>query len=208
MGSLRKILIIVALAIATSVAITWALRTFSPVAVPLPQPTTSGTPLIGGPFTLVASNGETVTDQTYRGKWALIFFGYTFCPDVCPTTLNNMTVALEKLGSEATKVQPLFITIDPARDTRDVLTEYLKSFDPRILGLTGAQAQIDRVVKEYRIYVAQQKSETDDKNYLISHSGYLYLMSPEGKFVNVIQGSEDGEAIAAWLRKEMTRSKR
>lgn len=209
MGSLRKLLIIVALAIATSVAITWALQTVSRVNVPLtPKSTTSGTAAIGGPFALVATNGEVVTDQTYRGKWALIFFGYTFCPDVCPTTLNNMTVALETLGSEAAKIQPIFITIDPARDTRSVLTEYLKSFDPRILGLTGTQAQIDRVVKEYRIYVAQQKSETDDKDYLISHSGYLYLMSPNGKFVNVIQGSEDGEAIVAWLRKEMTRSKR
>ena len=94
MRSLRKFLIIVALAISTSVAIAWALRTISPVTMPLPKPTTSGTPLIGGPFTLVATNGEVVSDQTYLGKWALIFFGYTFCPDVCPTTLNNMGVAI------------------------------------------------------------------------------------------------------------------
>ncbi|KIZ40081.1 MULTISPECIES: SCO family protein [Rhodopseudomonas] len=207
MRSLRKFLIIVALAIATSVAIAWAWRTISPVTPPLPKPTTSGTPLIGGPFTLVATNGEVVSEKTYLGKWALIFFGYTFCPDVCPTTLNNMTVALEKLGSDAVKIQPMFITIDPARDTRDVLSEYLKSFDSRILGLTGTQAQIDRVVKEYRIYVAQQKSGTDDRDYLVSHSGYLYLMSPTGKFVSVIQGSEDGEAIASWLRKEISRSR-
>ncbi|MFH1344101.1 MAG: SCO family protein [Pseudomonadota bacterium] len=174
---------------------------------PLPKPTTSGAAAIGGPFTLVATNGEVVTDRTYRGKWVLIFFGYTFCPDVCPTALSNMTVAMEKLGSEAAKLQPLFITVDPERDTRDVLTEYLKSFDPRIVGLTGTQAQIGGIVREYRVYVAQQKSEASDKEYLISHSGYIYLMNPEGKFVNVIRGGEDGESIAASLRREMSGSR-
>ena len=118
-----------------------------------------------------------------------------------------MTVAMEKLGSEAAKLQPLFITVDPERDTRDVLTEYLKSFDPQIVGLTGTQAQIGVVVREYRVYVAQQKSEASDKEYLISHSGYIYLMNPEGKFVNVIRGGEDGESIAASLRREMSGSR-
>jgi cytochrome oxidase Cu insertion factor (SCO1/SenC/PrrC family) len=176
------------------------------IQVPAPRITTSGTAAIGGPFTLAATNGGNVTDQTYRGKWLLIFFGYTFCPDVCPTTLNSISVALEKLGADADKLQPLFVTVDPQRDTREVMTEYLKSFDPRIIGLTGPQDQVDRVVKEYRVYVAQQKSETEgDDNYLVSHSAYIYLMDPQGKFVNVIQGSEDGEQIAAWLRKQMAR---
>jgi protein SCO1/2 len=161
-----------------------------------------GLAAIGGPFTLVSTKDGNVTNQAYRGKWLLIFFGYTFCPDVCPTALNNISVALEKLGSEADKLQPLFVTVDPQRDTREVLADYLKSFDPRIVGLTGTQAQIDAVIKEYRVYALLQTSDAGD-NYLVSHSAYIYLMDLQGKFVNVIQGSEDGEEIAAWLRKQM-----
>ena len=162
---------------------------------------TSGAAAIGGPFALVATSGETVTDQTYRGRWLLIFFGYTSCPDACPTALNNISVALETLGPDAIELQPLFVTVDPRRDTPDVMTEYMKSFNSRILGLTGTQAEIDRVIKEYRIYVAAEKTEGDD--YLISHSAYIYLMDPQGTFVNVIQGNEAGERVAAWIRKEM-----
>src|SRR5712691_5434142 len=92
---------------------------------------TTGKATIGGPFALASTNGESVSDQSYRGKWLLVFFGYTFCPDVCPTSLNNLSVALEALGSEANALQPLFITVDPQRDTREVLTDYLKSFDSR-----------------------------------------------------------------------------
>ena len=194
------IAIVLALAAAGALGVAWV----SLVEVPAPKVATSGTAAIGGPFTLVSTNDGNVTDQTYRGKWLLIFFGYTFCPDACPTALNNISVALEKLGVDAGKLQPLFVTVDPQRDTREVLAEYLKSFDSRIIGLTGPQDQIDRVVKEYRVYVASQKSETQgDDNYLVSHSAYIYLMDPQGKFVNVIQGSEAGEEIAAWLRKQM-----
>ena len=163
----------------------------------------TGTPAIGGPFALVSTNGESVTDQSFHGKWMVIFFGYTFCPDLCPTALANLSTALEKFGSDTARLQPLFITVDPQRDTREAIANYLKSFDPRIVGLTGTQAQIDQVIHEYRVYVAADKSEKRGDDYLVSHSGYLYLMDPQGKFVNVIQGSEDGEAIAAWLRKEM-----
>ena len=194
------IAIVLTLAAAGALGAAWV----SLVEAPAPKVATSGTAAIGGPFTLVSTNHGSVTDQTYRGKWLLIFFGYTFCPDACPTALNNISVALEKLGADAGKLQPLFVTVDPQRDTREVLAEYLKSFDSRIVGLTGSQDQIDRVVKEYRVYVASQKSETQgDDNYLVSHSAYIYLMDPQGKFVNVIQGSEAGEEIAAWLRKQM-----
>ena len=194
------IAIVLTLAAAGALGAAWV----SLVEAPAPKVATSGTAAIGGPFTLVSTNDGNVTDQTYRGKWLLIFFGYTFCPDACPTALNSISVALEKLGVDAGKLQPLFVTVDPQRDTREVLAEYLKSFDSRIVGLTGSQDQIDRVVKEYRVYVASQKSETQgDDNYLVSHSAYIYLMDPQGKFVNVIQGSEAGEEIAAWLRKQM-----
>src|SRR5258708_33310118 len=196
------IAIVLALAAVGAFGAAWV----SLLAIPVPRVVTSGTAAIGGPFTLVSTNGEQVTEQRYRGKWLLIFFGYTFCPDVCPTALNNISVALENLGADAGKLQPLFVTVDPQRDTREVMRDYLKSFDSRIIGLTGPQDQIDLVVKEYRVYAAPQKSETEgDDNYLVSHSAYVYLMDPQGKFVNVIQGSESGEEIAAWLRKQMVR---
>lgn len=166
----------------------------------------TGTPAIGGPFTLVSTNGESVTDQTFRGKWLLIFFGYTSCPDLCPTALANVSVALEKFGPDTGRLQPLFITVDPQRDTREVMADYLKSFDARIVGPTGTQTQIDQVTKEYRVYVALDKSEKGTDDYPVSHSGYLYLMDPKGTFVDVIEGKEDGDAIAAWLRKQMTSS--
>lgn len=209
----KPLILVLALVVVVALATVGALLLVKPV----PQTSTSGsavigktirtgTALIGGPFALISTHGENVTDQTYRGKWLLIYFGYTFCPDACPTALTNIGVALEKLGPDASKLQPLFITVDPQRDTRDVMANYLKSFDPRILGLTGTRDQIDSVVKEYRIYVASQKSSTGGDEYLVSHSAYLYLMDPEGKFVNVIQGNEFGDDIAAWLRKEMNLS--
>ncbi len=206
MKRLPRLLIIAALAVASSLAISWAWRVMDSTPRPLPRTTTSGTAAIGGPFTLVATNGESVTDQSFHGKWLLIFFGYTSCPDLCPTALANVSVALEKFGSDAGRIQPLFITVDPQRDTRDVMANYLKSFDARILGLTGTLAQIDVVTREYRVYVALDKSERGGDDYLVSHSAYLYLMDPSGKFVSVIQGNEDGDAIVAWLREKMARS--
>ena len=107
--------------------------------------TTTSAVTIGGPFALIAPDGTTVTEQTFRGKWLLVYFGYTFCPNTCPMTLNEIATALEKLGTDATKMQPLFITVDPQRDTREVLEQYTRSFDPRIVGLTGSPQQIDAV---------------------------------------------------------------
>ena len=193
------ILIAVAFAVGAALTLDGVMR--RPVS--RPEAATTGKAAIGGPFTLVATNGQTVSDQTYRGKWLLIFFGYTFCPDICPTTLANISVALKTLGSEASNLQPLFITIDPERDTAKVLADYLTSFDPRVIGLTGAKSQIDNVIKEYHVYVERQEHAGGDEDYLVSHSGYIYLMDPRGQFVNVIPGSVPGEQIAAWLRKQM-----
>ncbi len=165
--------------------------------------TTSGTAAIGGPFTLVATDGQMVTDRTYRGKWLLIYFGYTSCPDACPTALNSMSVALEKLGSRAGEFQPLFVTVDPQRDTRDVVANYLTSFDSRIVGLTGSEDQIASVIKTYRLYVSREKSDSPGKDYSVSHSSFLYLKDPQGAFVSVIHSDATGEEIATRLRKEM-----
>src|SRR5216684_2874011 len=209
----RLLILVLALIAAGALAVVGVLRVMGPA----PRTLTSGsavvgkamrtgTAAIGGPFTLVSTNGENVTDQSFRGKWLLIFFGYTSCPDLCPTALANVSAALEKFGPDTSQLQVLFITVDPQRDTRELMAKYLKSFDARILGLTGTQAQINGVTKNYRVYVALDKSEKGGDDYLVSHSAYLYLMDPTGKFVNGIQGNEDGDAIAAWLRKETNRS--
>ena len=160
--------------------------------------TASGTALIGGPFSLIAADGSAVSDRTYRGKWQIIYFGYTYCPDACPVALTKLSLALEKLGADASKLQALFITVDPERDTQQVLSEYLKSFDSRIVGLTGSKAQIDDVAKEFRVYVAPQKTDGDD--YLVDHGAYAYVVNPQGKFANVIAGDAAGAEMAKKLR--------
>jgi protein SCO1 len=160
---------------------------------------------IGGPFTLTAPDGTTVTDQTYRGKWLLVYFGYTFCPDSCPTTLNEIASALEKLGADAVKLKPLFITIDPQRDTREVLEQYTQSFDPRIVGLTGSPQQIDAVTQGYGAYAARHKTGPGSEDYVMDHSTYLYVMDPGGKFVRAFDADTSGDRIADALRKLMAR---
>ena len=159
----------------------------------------SGTALVGGPFTLTRTDGKTVTDQDFRGKWMMVFFGYTSCPDACPTALNNMGVALQKLGQNADKLQPLFITVDPHRDTAETMSAYLESFDSRIIGLTGTQAQIDDVVKRYRVHVKLYTEQ--GQNYLVDHTSYFYIMGPNGKFVDVIDGGTPGEQLADEIRR-------
>jgi len=154
----------------------------------------------GGPFSLIDGSGATVTDQTYRGKWELVFFGYTYCPDLCPTTLNTISDALAALGPLADKVQPLFITIDPKRDTQAVMRDYVKNFDPRIVGLTGSPEAIAAVAKEYKIYYAVHRTGDGPDDYLMDHSGFVYLMDPAGRFVRVLSGETAARAMADKLR--------
>jgi protein SCO1 len=164
----------------------------------------TSSPGVGGPFALMATDGKTVTDQTYRGKWLLIYFGYTFCPDACPTALTNMSAALDKLGPEAADLQPLFITVDPQRDTREAMADYMKSFDARIVGLTGTEQEIASVAQAYRVYYAPQKTAGDE--YLVDHSTAIYLMNPAGKFVRVFAGDLSGDQMADQLRKWMNQT--
>jgi len=146
----------------------------------------------------VTADGSTVTDQTYRGKWMLVYFGYTFCPDVCPTTLNAVAQALSKLGPDAKSVVPLFITIDPKRDTPKVIGDYVKAFDPRIVGISGNAPQVETVAKAYHVYYVAQSGGGDD--YLIDHSSFLYLMTPQGAFAKALSGSLSGGEIADAIR--------
>lgn len=199
----RTLRVLLACAIALIVVATGGLAALMLMPAP-PQTIRSMTGAMGGPFTLIASDGRTVTDQAFRGKWMLIYFGYTSCPDACPTALNNMGVALDRLGSQAASLQPVFITVDPKRDTPEALAEYLKSFDPHIIALTGTEEQITAVLKEYHVYLELQPNSGGD--YLVNHSSFYYLINPEGKFVRVIAGDVSGDELAERLRHWMNKT--
>jgi protein SCO1 len=160
--------------------------------------------LVGGPFTLEDGNGQQVTDRNFRGKYMLVYFGYTFCPDVCPTTLSEVAEAMDKLGAKADRLQPIFITVDPKRDTPDVMKRYTAAFSPRLIGLTGTPDQIATVAKEYRVYYAAHQSGSGTSDYSVDHSSVLYLMGPDGKFVAPIRPDEDGPHMAADLNRLMS----
>jgi protein SCO1/2 len=162
---------------------------------------------IGGPFVLTSPDGTTVSEQTYRGKWLLVFFGYTSCPDTCPTALLEMAAALGRLGPDADKLQPLFITVDPRRDTPAVMGNYTQSFDSRIIGLTGTPQQIAAVAQEYGVYYAPRKSGMGAEDYVMDHSTYLYLMDREGKFVRGLDADTPGERIAEAVRGAMAKAR-
>jgi protein SCO1/2 len=169
------------------------------------QRLSAATVTVGGPFTLATSDGTTVSDATYRGKWLLVFFGYTFCPNICPTTLLEVADALRRLGPDASELQPLFISIDPDRDTPDVMAAYTRSFDPRIIGLTGTAAQIANVAKEYGAYYAPHRTGPGADDYVMDHGTYLYLMDPKGQFVRGFDADTQGAVIADKLREMMAR---
>ena len=136
---------------------------------------------IGGPFALVDQNGKTITDADFKGKPFLVFFGYTHCPDVCPTTLFDVSEVLRALGNDVGKTAALFITVDPERDTPAVLKDYMASFDPHLLGATGSATQIAAVEKDYRVYA--KKVPTKDGDYSMDHTALVYLMNKQGDFV-------------------------
>jgi len=157
---------------------------------------------IGGPFELIDQDGSSVTDATYRGKWLLVYFGYTYCPDACPTALNDMAEALAGLGALRARVQPLFITIDPERDTQAVLKPYVAAFDAGIYGLTGSAEQIAKVAREYRIEYRRDGAAGGE--YGMAHSSAIFLIDPNGRFVTKFSQTTAPETIAATLRKAMS----
>jgi protein SCO1 len=158
---------------------------------------------IGGPFTLRTPDGTTVTDQTYRGKWLLVYFGYTFCPNTCPTALMDISLVLAKLGGEADALQPLFISVDPQRDTPDVLQQYTRSFDPRIIGLSGDPQQIADAAQAYGAYYSPHPIDQGAKDYLIDHSSYVYLMDPSGHFARGFDADTPPDRMAQEVRELM-----
>jgi protein SCO1/2 len=158
----------------------------------------TGVAEIGGPFALTDQNGAVRTGASFHGRFMLIYFGYSFCPDVCPTTLAEMGAALDKLGPKRARVVPMFITIDPARDTPKVLKDYMKSFGPAFVGLTGSDKAIADVAREYHVYI--KKHPLPGGNYSMDHSGVIYLMGPDGKFVTYYEDEIGPDKLADDLR--------
>lgn len=158
----------------------------------------AGVASIGGPFTLVDDTGATVTDKTLAGKPYAIYFGYTYCPDVCPTTLFDLTRWIKSLGPDADKLNYVFVTVDPERDTPKVMHAYVNSFDKRIRGFTGTPAQIAQIATEYRVYY--KKVPTSDGSYLMDHSAVIYLMTADEKFDTVIPYQEKDALALAKLK--------
>ena len=161
--------------------------------------------LFGGPFALTDHHGRAVTDETFRGRFALLYFGYTFCPDLCPTNLLTMAEALEALGPEGARVQPLFVTVDPERDDPAALRDYMAHFGPRFLALRGTPAQTRAVLKAWRVHrrkVAPEGGGADD--YLVDHATLTFLMGPDGRFRTLFPHDTQAKTMAETLRRYLT----
>jgi protein SCO1 len=161
-----------------------------------------GTPLIGGPFSLVDTNGKRVSDRDFRGKLMLVFFGYAHCPDVCPTELQTMSTVMENLGPAADKVAPIFISVDAMRDTPQALANYMKNFDARITGLTGDQNDIASAAKAYRVYY-RKAGDSGNGDYTVDHSAFVYLMDGSGKYITHFTFNTAPESMVAVIKKKI-----
>lgn len=154
---------------------------------------------IGGPFQLIDQNGKPFSDADLKGRWHLIFFGYTHCPDACPTALNEISLALDRLGMKRDEVGVVFITVDPERDTPDALKSYVQSFDAPIVALTGSPEAVAQAAKAYRVFYA--KHPRADGDYDMDHSAVIYVMNPEGRFTATFTPDSSADAIVQRLQK-------
>ena len=168
----------------------WAMGGVSKVAQPA---------AVGGPFQLTDQNGKAVTDKSLKGKPTLIFFGYTHCPDVCPTSLFEISEVLRAMGKDADKVNAIFISVDPERDTPATMKNYLSSFDPHLEGLSGDPAETAKVITSYRVYA--KKVPTKDGDYTMDHTALIYLMDRDGRFVSPFNMKRTPEEAAADLKR-------
>ena len=159
--------------------------------------------VIGGPFTLTATNGATVTDATFHGRYVLVYFGYSNCMDVCPTTLTAVADALDVLGPKAARVQPVFVTVDPQRDTPDVLRRFTALFTPRLVGLTGTQDQIRQIQQNYRVSSVSHPGTAGSMGYMVDHSSVLYLIGPDGRYLAPIRADESGSEMASDIARHL-----
>jgi protein SCO1/2 len=167
--------------------------------------TSAGEALIGGPFTLTDQHGERVTEQDFAGRFMLVYFGYTFCPDICPTSLTVMAAAIDELPeAQAEQVVPVFVTVDPARDTAEQLAAYAPLFHPRLVALTGSEEEVRDAARAYRVYYHVPEEEGDA--YLVDHSTFVYLMGPDGSYRTHFGIDASPEAMAEAIGKEIAAS--
>ncbi|GAV51609.1 hypothetical protein ZYGR_0AF00800 [Zygosaccharomyces rouxii] len=163
-----------------------------------------GKPMVGGPFHLKDCEGNVFSDKNLQGKFSIIYFGFTHCPDICPDELDKLGVWLDKLKSKyGTKIQPIFVTCDPNRDTPEVLTQYLEDFHPDIIGLTGTYDQVKNACKQYRVYFSTPPEVQPGQDYLVDHSIFFYLMDPEGNFVEALGRNYDNETGAERIQEHV-----
>jgi cytochrome oxidase Cu insertion factor (SCO1/SenC/PrrC family) len=167
--------------------------------------TSAGEALIGGPFTLTNQHGERVTEQDFAGRFMLVYFGYTFCPDICPTSLTVISAALDELPEAQTeRVVPILITVDPARDTVEQLAAYAPLFHPRLVALTGSEEEVRDAAQSYRVYYHVPEEEGD--GYLVDHSTFVYLMGPDGSYRTHFGIDASPEAMAEAISREIAAS--
>jgi len=160
---------------------------------------------VGGPFELVDQTGKTRTDADFRGKLMIVYFGYTYCPDICPTDLMQISLAVDKLGAAGEEVQPLFISVDPERDTTSVLADYVSMFHRRLIGLTGTPEQIRAVADSYKAYYAKY-SPPDGGVYLIDHTGFVYLMGRIGEYLGFFPPGTSADRMVEIIRQHLATS--
>ena len=159
----------------------------------------SGRAPVGGPFELTDQTGRRRTDADFQGKLVVLYFGYTYCPDVCPTELQSISLALDKLGAAADTVQPLFITVDPGRDTPARLADFVSSFHPRLIGLTGSPVEIRKTAIAYRTFFAKSGATTAE-HYSVDHTGFVYLIGKDGRYLGFLPPGLAPDAIADAIR--------
>lgn len=172
----------------------------------MPMVVSSGEADIGGPFDLVDTLGQTVTDQDLHGRFVLVYFGYTNCPDVCPVDMNRISLALDALGRGmdfSDKLQPVFITIDPARDNAEAIALFLEQYHPAFLGLTGTPDQIDKAAKAYKVAYGHMLAREHDPEGMVRHTSYIYLMDRQGNFVTMYDTAITAPALADDLAKRL-----
>jgi protein SCO1/2 len=174
-------------------------ETAEPSATELIEGLLSGRAPVGGPFELTDQTGHRRTDADFQGKLVVIYFGYTYCPDVCPTELQSISLALDKLGAAADTIQPLFITVDPGRDTPARLADFVSSFHPRLIGLTGSLAEIRKTAIAYRTFFAKNGVTTPD-HYSVDHTGFIYLLGKDGRYLGFLPPGLAPDAIADAIR--------
>ncbi len=163
----------------------------------------SGKALVGGPFKLINHHGESVTDESFRGKYMLVFFGYTYCPDVCPSELQVMSAALDRLESKAEDIVPIFITIDPERDTVKQMADYVSHFHNKFIGLTGSPDAIQAAARAYRVFYSKSKDSESDSDYLMDHSSIVYFMDRNGAYITHFSFGTSPEKMAEKIARAM-----